>query len=657
MQVVSCVCGYARVGRSAGWRPLGREGLLIVGKTGTKAQRSSLCRMTDFQSVGPGSIPGTALFPLQHTSHLSTVDRSLPLSKASKYTERYTVPYPLSTGTAPRQGCTFFTHIMAANRTRSLRPDQRPMLIYPIAGLSGSCSTQSLLPLPPKSRGQISVTQIVTPQRKVPTIVRKTHRGESLSRQQSLGRGGTRGIGHIGGRAGGDKSGAGVAAGRTNNSGKEDGCRTEVLKVGKGQFPSESIFTASAFKRSPGVRPDADLSMSRSKLALPQPTGHPSLPKHPPLVKKEPSDSFASQSTIDTPSPSVRPMFLFGNGESPRVVGLRNFGNNCYMNAVVQCLNATPGFQSGLVAGRREGTPTGKTNGQLAEAMLLLVSEMTHGKKSPLNVGDVKSIIGIASPQFLTYEQHDAHEFLRCLLDALHEDMNRVKGRRPPRKLSHTVDSGNKVEDLAAEWWADCVQRAASQVTDLFRGQLLSIVTCSVCGSSRYTFEEFLDLSLPIPLDHKGVTLQRCFDEFTATKDLEGVKCKVCRTERVCSATMTIHRYPKVLVVHLKRFAVCGETEVKVNTSVSYPVCSLDLSRHTTVHTGASPLYDLFAVCHHFGAADFGHYYAYSTHSDCRCVYSAQWFTFDDTRVTQLIRPSEASRTGYVLFYSLRPGE
>ena len=52
----------------------------------------------------------------------------------------------------------------------------------------------------------------------------------------------------------------------------------------------------------------------------------------------------------------------------------------------------------------------------------------THefGTVSP---ADVKDVVGGINKRFRGYGQQDAHEFLRFLMDGLHEDLNRVHER------------------------------------------------------------------------------------------------------------------------------------------------------------------------------------------------------------------------------------
>ena len=396
-----------------------------------------------------------------------------------------------------------------------------------------------------------------------------------------------------------------------------------------------------------------------SNHSVPTPkTSNPSAP----FTKRDPSDSLISQSTTETvtrpPSARKRPDFssagqatLSPNVEEQRAVGLRNFGNVCFMNAVIQCLFFTPGIQAAL---QGELNPAAKTGGQLVKSVKELMASMKQGRQVVLSVMNVKGVISTVAAQFRDYEQHDAQEFLRFLLDALHEELNR--GRKPAQvqKMARTLEATQKVENLAQIWWEESLSRDSSGLIDLFQGQLVNILTCSHCSNSTYTFEVFLDLSLPIPVTGRGryatagCSLQQCFEEFTGEKELEGVKCKRCGPQ-VCRGKMLVQRFPRILVLHLKRFAMAQHSEGKINAAVTCPSAKLDLSRYA-LGTG-SGRYDLYASVHHMGDIDYGHYYAYFSYRECCYLDSRKWFTLDDIRVSSLIKPAESSRTAYILFY------
>ncbi|XP_074067024.1 ubiquitin carboxyl-terminal hydrolase 20 [Macrotis lagotis] len=145
-----------------------------------------------------------------------------------------------------------------------------------------------------------------------------------------------------------------------------------------------------------------------------------------------PPSKFSEQ---ETPLPShplkAVPIAVADEGESesedddlkPRgLTGLKNLGNSCYMNAALQALsNCPPLTQFFLECGglvRTDKKPA------LCKSYQKLVSEVWH-KKRPSYVVPTSLSHGIklVNPMFRGYAQQDTQEFLRCLMDQLHEEL------------------------------------------------------------------------------------------------------------------------------------------------------------------------------------------------------------------------------------------
>lgn len=168
-----------------------------------------------------------------------------------------------------------------------------------------------------------------------------------------------------------------------------------------------------------------------------------------------------------------------------------------------------------------------------------------------------------------------------------------------------------------------------------------------------------------------------------------------------------MHRFPPVLVIHLKRFQCDSSSREKLGTVVDFPTAGLDLEPYSTPlarpsdqnhggrdsldvsgETGSTPLkvagtcgitsssvraedkqradrprynekilpvYDLYGICNHMGSLEGGHYTAH-----CRGRPSGEddsslgrWNTFDDARVSRMNMGKVEGGAAYVLFYRL----
>jgi hypothetical protein len=130
-------------------------------------------------------------------------------------------------------------------------------------------------------------------------------------------------------------------------------------------------------------------------------------------------------------------MFKISGGPSGRgFVGLKNIGNSCYMNSVLQCLIATRSLIQVFFTGefKRFLNPSNplSTKGACASAFSDFISKILREENGvAVSPSSFKEIISKYSSQFAGTDQQDSQEFLAFLLDSLHEDLNQglmVKG-------------------------------------------------------------------------------------------------------------------------------------------------------------------------------------------------------------------------------------
>ncbi|XP_042873496.1 ubiquitin carboxyl-terminal hydrolase Usp2-like isoform X2 [Penaeus japonicus] len=340
--------------------------------------------------------------------------------------------------------------------------------------------------------------------------------------------------------------------------------------------------------------------------------------------------------------------------ENNGLVGLRNIGNTCFMNSVTQCLSNTRCLLEYLV---RDGyssdinTTISTMKGDLIRAFASLLSDMwNEGADSSraLNTGPFKAQLQRFAPVFSGYQQHDAQEFLRKLLEGLHEDVNRVTAK--PKPITEDIDDDLDDNQKAMESWKRYLRYDDSKIVDMFVGQLKSSLQCSVCGHCSVTFDPFWDLSLPIPSKSGQVRISQCLDLFTKEEVLDGDErptCSKCKERRKMTKSFSIQKFPKVLVLHLKRFSPLERWRGKLSCTVEFPLEGLTLSKYAS-NSSTSPLYNLIGVANHSGTTYSGHYTAY-----CKHPYSGSWHEYNDSRVSNISTGRICSPEAYVLFYEI----
>jgi len=414
-----------------------------------------------------------------------------------------------------------------------------------------------------------------------------------------------------------------------------------------------------------------------------------------------------------------------GSNGKHGVVGLRNLGNTCFMNAVLQSLSKIRGFscyiahipppdELRLNLNNNINTPnlsqtspkrfvystrSRKNNNNFLSSSNNLVSNGSAGEgandlfelkkneelltcelkkivillntkgSSAVSPDSLFSIIWDVMPRFRGYQQQDAHEFLRYMLDQLHNELihlvpkfswSEMNGHTTKPLDNHPfkyVEKGKNGNGLKTDSFKSTFGYN-SIVTSMFGGLLENEVRCSRCGTESRKNDPFLDLSLDIPLGSNGDTrLEDCLSSFTEVEELSDSDkyfCANCKTHQKSTKRFSIQRLPNVLCLHLKRFRWSNSCflRTKLDHFVQFPITSLDMSDylldklHTTRGSVNSNLYDLTAVIvHHGSGVGSGHYTAFAKKD-------GQWYHFNDSTVKPSEETAVSKCKAYILFYT-----
>lgn len=341
--------------------------------------------------------------------------------------------------------------------------------------------------------------------------------------------------------------------------------------------------------------------------------------------------------------------------------GLVNLGNTCFMNAALQCLShsryLTAHFlTNGWEADLNEANALG-SGGKLARAYVQLLKQLWYGDHPAVSPTQFKAALERFSPMFEGTEQHDAQELVTFLLDGLHEDLNRVVGKKPYIEDLGELKPGHEEEIVAAEAWGNYLKRDRSVIVDLFQGQLKSTVTCSECGCESAKFEAFMYLSLPLPQAEgsTSLTLDACLREFHKAEQLDPDnlwRCPRCKDFRAATKQLQLWKLPPHLLIHLKRFRAGARGQhTKREATVETPLENLDLAPYAMA-TSHRATYSLFAVCNHHGSMGSGHYTAHCrsagfTDDDDR----SKWHTLNDATCRGVEPEQVISSANYLLFF------
>ncbi|XP_077090123.1 ubiquitin carboxyl-terminal hydrolase 44 [Siphateles boraxobius] len=394
---------------------------------------------------------------------------------------------------------------------------------------------------------------------------------------------------------------------------------------------------------------------------------------------------------------------------TPGVTGLRNLGNTCYMNSILQVLSHLHVFREcflrldlnqalellasavsrklGLSA-QRVTQPKGSTQWSglsggasrsrnmeliqpkepsskhisLCHELHTLFQVMWSGKWALVSPFAMLHSVWQLIPAFRGYGQQDAQEFLCELLDKVQHELERTRTLTPA-----TVPANQR----------RLIKQVLSVVNTIFHGQLLSQVRCLACDYRSNTIEPFWDLSLEFPeryhSNSKDAALVPCgltemLAKFTETEALEGAiyACDHCNSKRrrFCSKQVVlteaqkqlmVHKLPHVLRLHLKRFRWSGRNHrEKIGVHVQFeqelnmePYCCKDSSN---LPHPQHFLYQLSAVVMHHGKGfGSGHYTAF-----CYNTEGGFWVHCNDSKLSVCAVEEVCKAQAYILFYTQR---
>ena len=243
------------------------------------------------------------------------------------------------------------------------------------------------------------------------------------------------------------------------------------------------------------------------------------------------------------------------DGAIAKTRGLVNLGNTCFFNSVMQGLTQSHPFTMLFLARKHcqkgtvfelpavelenhgqtkdthlaEQSPTEKLQkkntfdavtlsleeaGNMTLAYASFLSDMANmTAKGAVNPSQLFSQISTRSPQFRGFQQQDAHELLRHLIEGLR--MEEVKRQR--RAILKFFGLTEKTDPKSVDGHIKKKLQALKQhsnytiIDKIFGGHLVSTVVCEVCHNSSQNYEPFLDLSLPLieERDHPPTSKQK----------------------------------------------------------------------------------------------------------------------------------------------------
>ena len=241
-------------------------------------------------------------------------------------------------------------------------------------------------------------------------------------------------------------------------------------------------------------------------------------------------------------------------------------------------------------------------------------------------------------------EQNDPHEFLAFLLDKIHNAKCRTIIMNPP---------SGEYSSYAKLYLSSLKQNYEKNYSNLVKNLIffiINIIECSVCKEQSQTVSPTNLLITDIPRDRNpSLSIYDCLDEYFKIEAID-YKCEKCGNTHGNRMDKKILIKPKTLIIKIKRYEQMGMFAHKVIDMIQYPE-TLSLNKYFCSDNIQD--YHLYGVVNHNGTLNGGHYYSYvKEYNHETNMYGDNWYFCNDS----IIRPMTGeqalrSSNAYMLFY------
>jgi ubiquitin C-terminal hydrolase len=245
-------------------------------------------------------------------------------------------------------------------------------------------------------------------------------------------------------------------------------------------------------------------------------------------------------------------------------------------------------------------------------------------------------------------EQNDPHEFMVYILDRVHA----AKSSKVNIDLPTNYNKGNIYLRLYLEHFKKRYENDFSMFVRNFYYYMVNCIECNSCKNITYQVNPNDIMCINLPYEWRNmaeITLDDCLNEYFRVESID-YRCEKCNNLFDNRQDKKLLTRPKTLIIKLKRYTQLGNSLVKVNKFIKYPAI-LNMSKN--ICNSDDQPYELYGVINHVGFMDGGHYYSFiRDYSVANEDFNREWMVCNDTQVNRIDNEEALnSKNAYILFY------
>lgn len=401
-------------------------------------------------------------------------------------------------------------------------------------------------------------------------------------------------------------------------------------------------------------------------------------------------------SNSQIPGSKENPIIIGENNNIKPRTGLSNRGNDCFINAAIQCLAVSPFIHAFIKRYHNDDIKIIKIinkynlgclkSDQMKEYIEILLQknpDIIDYEKNILqhiakHSGDIfiytcfkelinnlhsrsnkttncNTLITVSQEisqnsgfeHLFSGEQNDPHEFMAYILDKLHN----AKSGKVSIDLPENYENLDQYFKLYLQHFRNRYQNDFSMFVKSFYYYILNCIECNNCNKRSLEASPNDIMCVSLPQNWKtndNIHLDECISEMFKVEGID-YTCEHCNNKENNRMDRKLLTKPKTLIIKIKRYAQIGNVFAKINKFITYPE-KLSLSKY---FCGVNMLdYHLYAVINHIGTMNAGHYYSYVKDYNKNYEFENRWYVCNDSSVNEIsLDEAMKSQYAYILFY------